>query len=164
MINDMNLFLETICIIIIAILVYKLARRGEKNTNFDERMELARGKGCYHAFLTILLLLGIYAVFPNQITRLGFTIPLACVLIICIGVFVFIAYTLWNDAYFAVNENSKKVLRMTLALGAINGIIAYRNVNHFLSMHFFICCTFFAITVVAVVKIIKDKLTEGDEE
>lgn len=164
MIHDMNLFLETICVIVVAILAYKLARRGEKNTNFDERMEIVRGKGCKHAFLTMLLLLGICALFPGPVTRLGFTISLTCFLIICAGVFVFAAYTLWYDAYFAVNESKKQFLLLLPAIAFLNLIGALHNESPLLCTQFFISCTFFAIFVVSIIKTIKEKVAASEDE
>ena len=89
---------------------------------------------------------------------------------IVIGVSVFASYCIWNDGYFALNENRKSLLIMFGLISTLNLVIGIGNVFAgviiengaftFRSTNLFCALMFIAVFIVMLTKHIKD----GKEE
>lgn len=114
------------------VLVFLLIRyfRTDKKImpQYDERQELIRGRGFKYAFYTSLVYFGLLTltifclteiVQPGVLTFLG----------VCLSVLVYAGYCIWHEAYFALNENPKRVMIAFSVIGVCNVIIGLSNLH-----------------------------------
>lgn len=114
----MNIF--SIIFIALLIIFFILTLKQSKKSNYDERQELIRGRGYKYGFLTILSLDAIFLILNGQVkvsSLLMIMIPLFA------GVWVFSMYTIWNSAYFALDQNKVKLFSWIFVIvGVMNCI------------------------------------------
>lgn len=114
----MNIF--SIIFIALLIIFFILTLKQSKKSNYDERQELIRGRGYKYGFLTILSLDAIFLILNGQVkvsSLLMIMIPLFA------GVWVFSMYTIWNSAYFALDQNKVKLFSWIFVIvGVVNCI------------------------------------------
>lgn len=117
----MNIF--SIIFIALLIVFFILTLKQSKKSNYDERQELIRGRGYKYGFLTIIILDAILLILNGQVkvsSLLMIMIPLFA------GVWVFSMYTIWNSAYFALDQNNVKLFSWIFVIvgvmNCINGI------------------------------------------
>ena len=124
-----------LCGIAVGFLVSVLLLKWTKKDNsskckFDERQELVRGRGFKYGFISLIIGNFLYAVidlvFEKKVidTLAGMTI---CVII---AVLVHASYCIWNEGYFAMNENPQKVLVMFSGIAVLNFVIFLINALH----------------------------------
>lgn len=116
--EKMNIF--SIIFIALLIIFFILTLKQSKKSNYDERQELIRGRGYKYGFLTILSLDAIFLILNGQVkvsSLLMIMIPLFA------GVWVFSMYTIWNSAYFALDQNKVKLFSWIFVIvGVMNCI------------------------------------------
>ena len=114
----MNIF--SIIFIALLIIFFILTLKQSKKSNYDKRQELIRGRGYKYCFLTILSLDAIFLILNGQVkvsSLLMIMIPLFA------GVWVFSMYTIWNSAYFALDQNKVKLFSWIFVIvGVMNCI------------------------------------------
>ena len=114
-------------IILIAILLRWTKKRGTGGKcQYDERQQLVRGKGFQYAFATLVICNGLYAfedaVVPSRIMESGLAIGMCVV----ISVAVYACYCIWNDGYFALNENPTRVIIVFGLIALVNILVFAR--------------------------------------
>lgn len=149
--------------IILVILILKLTKTdGDIKCKYDERQELVRGKGFKYAFFTLLF----YNFAAACLTVAFEEIPIDSSGFLMIGVIiqllVYVTYAIWNEAYFSLNENPKKVMVALALIGLFNlflgicqmaeGRFLENGVLTFRSMNFFIGIVMIIIFLVLAVK------------
>lgn len=114
----MNIFSIIFMALLIVFFIFTLKQ--SKKSNYDERQELIRGRGYKYGFLTILSLDAIFLILNGQVkvsSLLMIMIPLFA------GVWVFSMYTIWNSAYFALDQNKVKLFSwIFVIIGVMNCI------------------------------------------
>lgn len=104
-----------------AFLIFPLARAKEQPgpVQLDERQTMYSGKGAeYGLSATAFAALGMYLWESAGLPQ--FAQPSALLILTALlGIFVYIAYRIWNDAYFAVNRNRKSSVTLTAILGFV---------------------------------------------
>lgn len=114
----MNIFSIIFMALLIVFFIFTLKQ--SKKSNYDERQELIRGRGYKYGFLTILSLDAIFLILNGQVkvsSLLMIMIPLFA------GVWVFSMYTIWNSAYFALDQNKVKLFSWIFVIvGVMNCI------------------------------------------
>lgn len=145
-----------------------LALKGEdKKAKYDERQELVRGRGFKYAFAGFLgYNIVVYALDLLGI-NLHMSLSISALLCALTGITIYAGYCIWNDGYFALNQNKGIVLAvigvggiLNLALGIwtivdgamlINGQLSVRSMNLF--------CGIMCIVVwsIMLAKYIKDR-------
>ncbi len=152
------------------LVVIMLASTKTNNTlkgNYDERQEIVRGKGFKYGFFTILIC-NVWFALTDTIEILQFAEPAAAMgLSVIVGVLVSACYCIWNDGYFALNENRKALLICFAVLGIVNislGIINLRTGNGFVNgsltirgLNLFCGIMFLIVFAVIACKKIKDR-------
>ena len=115
-------------ILLVAVGMYFFGRKahtdGARRPKFDERQELIRGRGYKYAFFALLVYLVAYGV-------IGYTwfAPLAGAFLgLVIGVGVYACYTIWQDAYFALNEKRRMYILLDALIFVINAAAGVSNV------------------------------------
>ena len=143
---------------------------GSIKCKYDERQEIVRGKGFKYAFFTVLIYNFAVACVAVAFEKLPIDSSGLLMLGAIVGLLVYVTYAIWNEAYFSLNENPKKVMialafigLFNLALGIMqmvegrfleNGVLTYRSIN------FFIGVVFVIIFIVLAVKQICQKREE----
>lgn len=134
-------------IFLVAILLTLAIKGDDKKAKFDERQELVRGRGSKYAFFSMLgynaVVYGLDLIGVHLYMSLAIT-SLICVLV---GAGVYAVYCIWNDGYFALNQNRGSILVaigfggiLNLAFGisavmhnefVVNGQLSIRSMNLF---------------------------------
>lgn len=99
-------------LVLVAVFLKVTKTDGASKCKFDERQQLVRGKGFKYGFFTMLICNALLMMKEKFVETAHFPIENAALLFIgiCIGVLVYVSYCIWNEGYFALNENPKKVL------------------------------------------------------
>ena len=157
-------------LLVVAICVAATKKGDDIKNQFDERQELVRGKGFKYGFFTMMISNAALLVLKILEIPLFSNMEVALTASIVIGVSVFASYCIWNDGYFALNENRKSLLvlfgfigllNLVIGIGNIfagvvieNGAFTFRSTNLFCSMMFIV------VFIMLLLKQIKD----GKEE
>ncbi len=132
-------------ILLLAAILLFTKKDKDVRAKFDERQQRARGKGYCLGFWTAFG----YFIVMLLLDVLGIKVPAETGVVAFIGLvlsgFVFTAYCIWADAYFALNENRKSLCVWLLILGVLNiglgvlnvllgeavvgGVLTYRAIN-----------------------------------
>ncbi len=157
-------------LLVVAICVAASKKGDEVKNQFDERQELVRGKGFKYGFFTMMIANAALLVLNILEIPLFSNMEVAMTASIVIGVSVFASYCIWNDGYFALNENRKSLLIMFGLIGTLNlvigignifaGVIMENGAFTFRSTNLFCALMFIVVFIVMLAKHIKD----GKEE
>lgn len=122
-------------LVLVAILIRYVRTDKKIKAKYDERQELIRGRGFKYAFYTSLVYFGLLT-----ITMLGLTeiVPIPSGVLtffgVCLSVLVYAGYCIWHEAYFALNENPKRVMIAFSVIGVCNVIIGLSNLHKVTSL------------------------------
>lgn len=110
--------------------LFRFTRTDKKRQlKYDERQMAIQGKSYKYAFFTVLICNTIYGI-AETVSDHPLAEPMAAMLIcICIGVFVYAAIGIWKEAYFALNEQPKRIVIIFLAISLINFFAGWRNIQ-----------------------------------
>ena len=107
--------------LILCIVIFKICNKNNKvKSEYDERQEAIRGRGFKYGFYTALAYFAILTLLP--ITELNMKVDNS-VLGFCgilISVLVLAVYTIWNDAYWGINNNRMRYLIVFALATVIN--------------------------------------------
>lgn len=97
---------------------------------YDERQQLIRGTGFKYGFFT-LMLCNVVAAFLVSVEKKQY-IDHAVLMFtaILLGIFVYVAYCIWNESYFSLNENPKRVVIVFILVALFNFGVGYRGFRH----------------------------------
>ena len=117
-------------LVLVIILLKFASKNGKVKPEYDERQEIARGKGFKYAFFTLLtyeMIEGVLTLFMER----SFADPLTSATIgIIISVAVYVIYCTWKDAYITLNENRNRLLWVFGVLALLNVGIGMGNLMH----------------------------------
>ena len=167
----MALILGVVIGLLVVVIILAVTKTGDDTKNqFDERQELVRGKGFQYGFFAIMISNAVLLFMKAFEIPLFSDLQVAMVLSIVIGVSVFACYCIWNDGYFALNENRKSLLVMFGVIGLLNLVIGIGNIFSgvviengaftFRSTNLFWSMMFIVVFIMLLLKQIKD----GKEE
>ncbi|MBQ8246939.1 MAG: hypothetical protein IJZ42_07380 [Lachnospiraceae bacterium] len=167
----MALILGVVIGLLVVVIILAVTKTGDDTKNqFDERQELVRGKGFKYGFFTMMIANAALLVLNILEIPLFSNMEVAMTASIVIGISVFASYCIWNDGYFALNENRKSLLIMFGLIGASNlvigignifaGVIMENGAFTFRSTNLFCALMFIVVFVAMLAKHIKD----GKEE
>lgn len=115
-------------LLLVAVVMFIFNRKahtdGARKPKFDERQELIRGRGYKYAFFTLL----VYLVAYGAIGYAWFAPLAGAFLGVVIGVAVYAGYTIWHDAYFALNEKRRMYILLDALIFVINAAAGVSNV------------------------------------
>ena len=157
-------------LLVVAICVAATKKGDDIKNQFDERQELVRGKGFKYGFFTMMISNAALLALKILEISLFSNMEVAMTASIVIGVSVFASYCIWNDGYFALNENRKSLLVMFGFIGLLNLVIGIGNIFAgvviengaftFRSTNLFCSMMFIVVFIMLLLKQIKD----GKEE
>jgi len=107
-----SIIMTIICLALIAFCCWAIFKRANNDhkakTQYDERQNVIRGRGYMFGFWTVLVFLGILFIMET----FGITLPVAPFSLGFIGAIlgatVMSVYTVWNGAYWGLNNNRKQ--------------------------------------------------------
>lgn len=114
-------------VILIVLFMKWMRKDGSVRCRWDERQLLIRGNGFKYSFFTVIALLFLYSMIGSEIEGFPMDYQAMGIFIIFLGAMVDIVYCIWNGAYFALNENKKRVLILFAVLGIINLLAGIRH-------------------------------------
>lgn len=164
-------YLGILCGLIVGVVVIVIRRRksGRVMCEFDERQELARGKAFQYGFYALLLYLLFYGLVEDMTGVYWGKGMTGVALGICIGVGVFAAVSIWNDAYFSLWERPKRFIVLFSVVMVSN---LYLGISHLQEpeqspnygyINLFLGITFLEILLVMGAKALKNR-RESEEE
>lgn len=97
---------------------------------YDERQQLVRGTGFKYGFFT-LMFYNVAAAFLISVEKRQYIEHTALMLAgILFGVFVYVAYCIWHESYFSLNENPKRVIIVFILVALLNFGVGYQGFRH----------------------------------
>lgn len=121
--GNMMHMLGFLCGLIVACIATVIVKKGFLGKcKYDERQQIVRGKGFRSGFFGWMMFNGIYIV-----ADIGFEIEvmdtsLAMFSGMLIGAVICVSYCIWNEGYFSLNDNPKRVIIVLAAIALLNGI------------------------------------------
>lgn len=122
--NDYVLiFITAFTILALAFIISKLLKNQQQK--FDERQQIVRGKASTYAFKAMMIYGALYLI-CSQLFEIEFlTTSVALMIDMFVGLVVYAIYSIWNEAFFSLNETPKKhimILILAFVLNAFNAI------------------------------------------
>ncbi len=171
-------FTGLLSVLLIAFLVYwAIKKKTGKNTwEYDERQELARGKGfkaAYFVLLGYLIAYGLFDVGTGIVWCDTFT---GIMIGICLSILVFAIICIWKDAYISFRQKPKFYILLfsllsllNIGIGLLRGRMEGFVQNGILTMqitNLIVGCILLVVLAVYLCKLAKDKAAEDmcDEE
>lgn len=144
---------------------------GKMKCKYDERQNTARGNGFKYGFFTLMICNMLHAFAMDGDTVLPVDGSVIILISVMLGILVYVSYCIWNDAYFSLNENRRRVLilfgvigvaNLCLGIGSLhsgraftNGVLNVHSVNLFCGIMFLMIFT---------VLLVKRAAVKSDEE
>lgn len=114
-------------VIFLAVLMKLSKTDGSIRGKFDERQKIVRATGFKYAFFTLLIYDLAYGGLNSAMDR-RLADDLAGMFIgSCLSIVVYVAYAIWNEGYFSINENPRRVLVIFAVVAICNMAIGIRN-------------------------------------
>ncbi len=115
--------------LIICVILFKFMNKDKKiMTKYDERQKAVRGKGYMYGFwgsmgaAAIVMCLDVGGIsFANRFSTDFF--------IIFVGILVQVSYCIWNDGYFGVNNDKKRLYIISIAAAICNLLAVIGNIK-----------------------------------
>ena len=108
--------------VLLIVILLAMTQKGEGlKQDYDERQEVLRGKGARYAFYTMMIQnFVLFTLEAAEMYYLPMSIGYALFLSTLIGIVVYAVYCIWNEAYFALNQNANTLTVVFLAMGIGN--------------------------------------------
>lgn len=121
--------------IIVGILLAKLFQRKTRTDNskkcrYDERQEVVRGKGFKYGFFTILICNGLSVCLKIAEVPLFAELELPIIIGSFTGIGIWAVYCIWNEGYFALNENKGKIMILFITAAIMNFTAGIASIVH----------------------------------
>lgn len=108
------------------IVIFSKGKKAEL-AKYDERQELERGRGFKYGFFTELIYLAVMICldWSGLIDHKNAAVFYATGIIL--AVIVYVLYCVWNESYFALNQNNKVIMITFVLIGLFNLVIGLGN-------------------------------------
>lgn len=113
----------TLGLILIWVLLKWTKKDGSSKCRYDERQQIVRGQAFKAAFFTLIFCDALYALEDAIVEKQFLYGADAMGMCIIISVVVYACYCIWNEGYFALNENRKRVLVAFALIALMNFVI-----------------------------------------
>lgn len=116
---------------ILTAIILKLTKNdGSVKCKYDERQTLVRGRGFKYGFFTLMVYDLIYGFLDMALERRYADNFTALFMGVCLGVLVYVSYCIWNEGYFSMNENPRRVLAAFAIIAVINFSVSAYPLTH----------------------------------
>ena len=161
--------------IVFAFFLLELFVTDADKQKYDERQRLEQGKAFKLGFFTLLITTGMLAVFDLSHSHPGESYGIYYVMALFVSISVYIAYCIWTESYFAINQNTTKVLIFFALISILNLAISIVNIYHgliFVNGHLtfrvlnIMCALLFVVVFITTLirKMVNAKKAASDEE
>lgn len=158
-------------LIVAFILLLVMKTDGSLKSKYDERQELVRGRGFKYGFFTMMVYYVIYGFLGVALEKMPVDHLVGCILGILLGVLVCACYAIWNEGYFALNEDRKRVLIIFAVIAIVNFVVAGVNMMQYglvqdgvLTIHSLNLFCGLLFIIIGIVLFLKDRLGAKEEE
>lgn len=158
--------------IICVVFLLALTKNGDSaKCKFDERQELVRGRGFKYGFFTLLICN--FIVFLLEMSDVPVYAETEVIVVIncLIGISIYVIYCIWNEGYFALNENRKRLMVAFAVIGVANLLVSAVNIaegtmieNGKLTFRSLNLCCGLLLIVVFVTLLLKKVCKDGKDE
>ena len=97
---------------------------------YDERQQLVRGIGFKYGFFTVIIYDIVAAIFMSYEKKQYIDHATLMFSGVLISAFIYAVYCIWNEGYFSLNENPKRVAIVFAAVALLNFGVGYRSFLH----------------------------------
>lgn len=101
-----------------------------KKYRFDERQELTRGRGFKYGFFTMLICNLLFVCMAIAEIPLFAEFEMLVIINSFLGIGIWLVYCIWNESYFALNEDKRWVMILFAVIAVMN----------FISGGYFVAC------------------------
>lgn len=160
--------------LILCVVLFKFANKDKRTkTEYDERQQLVRGKAYTYSFYTMVIAQAVLMViesFDIDIPMIPFVKYFAVVVVGCIPLAV---YSVWNDAYWGLNNDKKRWNLILIIAFAINVLAFVGPVmagsfleDGKLGLPFANLMVIVLLVIIVILRIVKDHLDKaaGEED
>lgn len=117
--------------LILCVVIFKICNKDKKiKSEYDERQETIRGRGYKYSFYTALGWMAFMAVWPLTDIQLLVDDTVLSFSGIMISVSVIAVYSIWNDAYWGINNNKGRYLVVFALATVINLLVGIMSIIH----------------------------------
>ena len=160
---------------VFAVLMFEvLISCGEKH-QFDERQIQEQGKAYRIGYISLIVTLGVLVMLNALLFHSSGSFTVYYGIAILVSIIIFVTYCVWNESYFAVNQNSMKTLIFLGVIGLLNLVISISNIYHGLIIVdgrltfrvLNLLCTLFLLSIIVTTlirKALNAKLAASEEE
>ena len=157
--------------LIICFIVFKFANNNHKvRTEYDERQRVIRNKGYKIAFYTALILNTIMLALYYGDLPLPLDPYMANAAVIFISCTVLACYTIWNDAYWGLNNNRRRYFIILAATVLLNAFPVFMTAIHGgliengkLSAVFINLLVLVMLAVIGIVMLVRARLDRNED-
>ncbi len=106
--------------LIICIFLFRYMNKDKKvMTKYDERQEMARGKAYKYGFWASMIAAAFVMLLDISMITLASSFT-KYFFIMFVGIIAQVTYSIWNDAYYGINTNKKRLIVICIVAGIIN--------------------------------------------
>lgn len=117
-------------LILLAVILKLTKTDGFMKCKYDERQQLVRGRGFKYAFFTLMFYNVFYGILDVALEKRVMDNFTGMIIGIVLGAMVYAIYCIWNDGYFSLNENPRRVRIAFFAIGVFNLALAFWSIAH----------------------------------
>lgn len=117
-------------LILVVLILISSTNDGRLKREYDERQEVVRGRGFKYGFFTIMLCNGLYGLLASSFEIQFMDVSVAMISCAIIGIIVYVSYCIWNDGYFSINENPRRLVVIFVVTAVMNVLMFLMNVLH----------------------------------
>ncbi len=120
-----GIFTGVVLALVIAAVLMRFTKKDKKEKfTYDERQKAQRGVGYKYAFFTLIIYNVVYGILDMTLAVKWAETFTAMMIGVLLAVLVHVVYSIWNECYFSMNEEPKKVLILFGFISVVNIIIA----------------------------------------
>lgn len=155
-------------VVIIAGVIWRLLIRGKRKPVYDERQQLEQGKAAKVGFYTLMALNVMYAIAEEFLgLKLGAFEGVLLTIIISVGIYGIVC--IWKEAYFPINQSSRRWIAGLFAIGIMNLIGGYNSMTSnsegfHININYACALLMFAVTIISIIKLKLISKVSSDEE
>ncbi len=106
--------------LIICIFLFRYMNKDKKvMTKYDERQEMARGKAYKYGFWASMIAAAFVMLLDISMITLASSFT-KYFFIMFVGIIAQVTYSIWNDAYYGINTNKKRLIVICIVAGISN--------------------------------------------
>ena len=122
----MGFIVGLLLVVLIAVIIYKFVVKGRgKESTYDERQQIARGRAFTFAYTTLLIYLGVWFVLRSMEVPFFYE-SLSVWLGVLLSLGVFVGYSVFHDAYFRASDSPKYWMVVLGGVGLLNLVLGVR--------------------------------------